>query len=235
MYIAICENRVSHIRAFLNHHRYAAGRFPVAGPLRCISRAALRDLRIAALPKPLEDAHLPPKIIYADDVDFISHSLAWLQRLEKCAVSTLAEWLLRVNQEKTKHVQEWRKAKKLGSLLGVDEDIARRKQLATVAFSSTWPLWKRREKVHEALRLGLYNAFILPTRSYNAGTWGASSSANFHCKKLRKIIGVIWPQKPEMMCYIESATHAHYPPPFGRHDEDCSGTCCAYLVMLQHK
>ena len=137
-------------------------------------------------------------------------SLAWLQRLEKCAVSTLAEWFFRVNQEKTEYVhlfrgkdriqEEWRKAKKLGSLLGVDEDIARRKQLATVAFNSMWPLWKRREKVPEALHLRLYNAFILPILSYNAGTWGASSTAiqrldSFHRKQLWKIIGVIWPQK----------------------------------------
>ena len=41
--------------------------------------AALRDFRIAAPPKSLKDAHLPPETIYADDVDFISHSQTWLQ------------------------------------------------------------------------------------------------------------------------------------------------------------
>jgi len=89
--------------------------------------------------------------------------------------------------------------KKLGSLLGIDEDIARRKQLATVAFNSLWSLWKRRDAVREVLRIRLYNAFVIPVLTYNAGTWGASAAAlasldSFHRKQLRRLLGIFHPQ-----------------------------------------
>ncbi len=42
----------------------------------------------------------------------------------------------------------WRGTRKLGSLLGVDEDVARRIQLANVSFGKLEALWK-----HRSLRL----------------------------------------------------------------------------------
>jgi len=171
--------------------------------------AALRDLRMAAPPRPATDVLLPPEISYADDVDFVSHSRQWLHELESCAVTTLADWHLYVNQSKTEFVhvargkdraeEEWRAVKKLGSLIGVQEDITRRKQLAMVAFNDMQPLWKRRKQVRESLRLRLYNAFIMPILSYNAGTWGAPASVfnqldAFHRSQLRRLLGITWPQ-----------------------------------------
>ena len=50
--------------------------------------------------------------------------------------------------------EEWRMVrKKLGSLLGDEVDVARRKQLASGAFTSMFYLWKRRSAVSEHLRL----------------------------------------------------------------------------------
>ena len=58
-------------------------------------------------------------------------------RLERCASSTLAEWFLKENQDKTEYVhlfrgkdriqEERRRAKKLCSVLGVDQGYCKKK------------------------------------------------------------------------------------------------------------
>ena len=84
--------------------------------------------------------------------------------------------------------------------MGAEEHVARRKRLATVAYK-LWPLWKRRDKVHEALRIRLYNALIMPVLTYNCSTWGVSKIIlarldSFHRRQLRRsLIGVRWPQR----------------------------------------
>ena len=50
----------------------------------------------------------------------------------------------------------WRKTKKLGSLLGVEEDIDRRIHLAYQAFKSLQILWKHRRYVNECIRINTY-------------------------------------------------------------------------------
>ena len=57
--------------------------------------------------------------------------------------------------------EEWRSTRKLGSLIGDDEDVLRRKQLATAAFRGLGNLWKRGQQVSEKLRLRLYQAFLM--------------------------------------------------------------------------
>ena len=76
--------------------------------------------------RPQTDINLPLDIAYADDVDFVSHSRAFLSQVGSIAPSCLRHWFLFVNQSKTEedlhetnHVAEgWRVTKKLGSLLG---------------------------------------------------------------------------------------------------------------------
>ena len=129
---------------------------------------------------------------------------------ETFAASTLAGWSLTVNQSKTEYAhifrgkdrieEEWRAVRELGSLMGAEEDVARRKQLATVAYNKLRPLWKRRDKVHEALRIRLYNAFIIPVLTYNSSTWAVPKAVlarldSFHRRQLRSLIGVRWPQR----------------------------------------
>eukprot|EP00117_Sycon_ciliatum_P038405 scpid60702/ scgid28546/ len=50
--------------------------------------AALRDLRSVLPPRPAADEHLPAETAYADDVDFISTSKAYLDQLLLLAEST---------------------------------------------------------------------------------------------------------------------------------------------------
>ena len=55
--------------------------------------------------------------------------------------------------------EEWRWTQKLGSLIGDDEDVLRRKQLATAAFRGLWNLWKRSQQVCEKFRLRLSDLY----------------------------------------------------------------------------
>ena len=171
--------------------------------------AALRDVLATAPHRCPADSTLPIDIIYADDTDFVSTSSAWLAQLEPLAATVLRQWNLHVNAEKTEHTkltrqqdrvsEEWRMTKKLGSLIGDDEDITRRKQLATASYRAMYSLWKRRTLVREELRLRLYNAFVMPVLLYNSGTWAPTSVAeaqldSFHRRQLRSLIGISWPQ-----------------------------------------
>ena len=46
---------------------------------------------------------LPAEIVYADDVDFVSHSVQLLREHETRAASTLAGWSLAANQSRTEY------------------------------------------------------------------------------------------------------------------------------------
>ena len=110
--------------------------------------AALRDLRSRLPPRPPADDRLPLDVEYADDIDFISYSRPYLNDIERIAPACLAEWSLQLNAAKTKRTsvrrqvdrahEPWRTTRKLGSLLGDAEDVARRMQLANVSFHKMW-------------------------------------------------------------------------------------------------
>ena len=72
--------------------------------------------------------------------------------------------------------EEWRMTRKLGSLLGEAEDVARRKQLANVAFRKLSTVWFRRAHISLQLRLRLYASFVIPVLTYNIGTWGLTQA-----------------------------------------------------------
>jgi len=172
--------------------------------------AALRDVRERVPRNAKEDAHLPFDIEYADDVDFLSTSGSWLRSLEPQVSTILGEWFLQVNGSKTEYAlisreadrtsENWRMVKKLGSLLGDQEDVCRRKQLASAAFQSLRHLWKRAKQVSLALRIRLYNSFVLPVLTYNCGTWGITRQCEqsleaFHRRQLRSILTLKWPNR----------------------------------------
>jgi len=179
--------------------------------------AALRELRAVLPPRPVGDRMLPPEVIYADDTDFLSRSRAWLDSIEPDITRTLGLWQLKVNEDKTERTticrdndrlaEDWRKTRKLGSLLGCEQDAIRRKQLAAAAFTTLFTVWCRRSTISERLRLRLYGAFIVPVLTYNGGTWGLTATAeerldSFHRHQLRTLLGVRWPQKlPNAVLY----------------------------------
>ena len=177
----------------------------------CYLEAALRDTRAHLPPRPTEDTYIPTETEYADDITFISTSPEYLQTALPIIKNRLLEWDLYVNDTKTEWVElvlsqqttergteEWRKTKVLGSLIGDQQDVQRRIQQATIAFRRMMMIWFRRQKISESRRIRLYNAYVLPTLTYNMGTWGLSQSeANrldtFHRKQLRFLIGIFYP------------------------------------------
>ena len=90
--------------------------------------------------------------------------------------------------------------RKLVSLLGEAEDVARRKQLANVAFRKLSTVWFRPAHISLQLRLRLYASFVIPVLTYNIGTWGLTQADlvridTYHRRHLRQIIGVRWPNR----------------------------------------
>ena len=121
------------------------------------------------------------------------------------------EYQLIVNAEKTEKTKvghldmeveqsAWRETRKLGSLLGIEEDVARRIQLANVSFSKLEAMWKHRSYVAKNIRLQSYRALVESVLLYNCGTWALSSILaerldRAQRKMLRKVVGLTWKQK----------------------------------------
>ena len=81
---------------------------------------------------------LPTEIVYMhDDVDFIGLEFANIAEVQK----TLKKYNLLVNADKTEQTtlsrsgKEYKNAKKVGTLVGHEEDINRRKRLSTAALA----------------------------------------------------------------------------------------------------
>ena len=125
--------------------------------------------------------------IYADDTDFLSFCQDYLDEVMEVVVPLFKdEYKLIVNADKTENTKvghldmgvdqsAWRGTRKLGSLLGVEEDVARRIQLANVSFGKLEALWKHRSYKAKAVRLQSYRALVESVLLYNCGTWALSS------------------------------------------------------------
>ena len=79
---------------------------------------------------------------YADDISWITTSSKATEEIKQTIPQILTERNLIVNADKTEEYeisrtsdQEWKNCRYLGSLLGIKEDINRRKQLACAAFN----------------------------------------------------------------------------------------------------
>ena len=92
--------------------------------------------------------------------------------MQNIVQNILIEDNLNVNETKTEHTttivrkerkdEEWRTVKKLGSLLGDSEDIARRKQLSIVSLKDMNKVWIRNDHIKQKLKLKLYQALVTP-------------------------------------------------------------------------
>ena len=117
---------------------------------------------------------------------------------------------LLVNKEKTEYTtvkrgskeeeREWRNVIKLSSKLGDQEDIRRRKKLATIAPAKNDAIWKKNWKTKLKTRIRLYETLVKRVLLYNCGTRGMSKDDqiklnSFHRRQLRKVIGIEWPHK----------------------------------------
>eukprot|EP00644_Phytophthora_capsici_P005377 jgi/Phyca11/96606/e_gw1.1.1544.1 len=86
--------------------------------------------------------------------------------------------------------ETWRSTRKLGSLLGDEEDVSRRKSLAAAALRRLWTVWLRPHYTTDETRVRLYNCYVLPVLLYNSGTWALTTTQllrleSFHRRQLR--------------------------------------------------
>ncbi len=105
-----------------------------------------------------------------------------------------------------KDEEAWKRVQKMGSLLGDDEDVQRRMELANIhavqeacCLQKYGPVWEH-ENIRLNTRLRTYNTFVLPVLLYNASTWGLHESSVrklevYHRAQSRKVLGVRWPFK----------------------------------------
>ena len=152
---------------------------------------------------------LPAEMIYADDCDFITERATTRDIITTEVSDILKEGNLIVNHSKTENIvierkdkesETWRNTTKLGSLLGDQEDIQKRKTLAMTAMNKMKKIWIRKNKVGIRKRLKLYNTLVKPVLTYNASTWGmtkteAESMDAFHRQQLRRIWNFSWKDK----------------------------------------
>jgi hypothetical protein len=160
--------------------------------------------------RPDEDALIPNEAIYADDTELLSTTRKALEEIEPIASKTLGEWNLAVNTDKTewtllrrenKEDEKWRNTKKLGTLLGDTEELARRKQLAAASFNNLSSIWtKKNNKISVERRLLLYNTYITPILTYNSCTWALTKTEleeleAFRRRQLRRVLGIRYPRQ----------------------------------------
>jgi hypothetical protein len=125
--------------------------------------------------------------IFKDDFDLIVN-------VDKTENTRLGHKDMDVDQD------EWRNIRKLGSLLGIEEDVNKRIQLAFASFHKLEMLWKHRALVAEHVRIKSYRALVESILLYNCGTWALSSSLadkldRAQRKMLRRVLGVSWRDK----------------------------------------
>ena len=108
---------------------------------------------------------MPDETIYADDADFLTTIMKKDAELNRIVKNILFEDNLKVNETKTENTmivrterknEKWRTVKKLGSLLGDSEDIARRKLLSIVSLKDMNKVWIRNDHIKQKLKLKLY-------------------------------------------------------------------------------
>jgi hypothetical protein len=163
----------------------------------------------------------PNEMEYADDVDFIDGNAEDQKERQEKIGEILARSNLIMNDEKTevnilkrgqRNEEHWRKAKKLGSLLGDDEDMIHRKNLASAALGKLQNLWRRTNRIRLKKRIMLYNTLVKTILLYNSETWGISLTQakklnSFHRQQLRKVMNIKYPnRKSNISIYNECET-----------------------------
>ena len=165
--------------------------------------AALRETR-----KKLKTNCTNPikEIAYADDVDFILQNKEEAEENIATIEHELGRYNLQVNTSKTeitevhKKKDEWKKVRKLGSLLDTGNDVTRRKALAAAAHKDMFKIWVRNEKISEHRLIRIYRALVEPILLYNCGSWALTKKEEesldaFHRRQLRRTLGIKWTEK----------------------------------------
>ena len=138
---------------------------------------------------------------YADDITSIRSEEAKINQVERVLPSMLSEEGLYINQSKTEkyHISKcsdtkWKSCKYLGSLIGTEEDIKRRKGLTHDNYHALESILKSK-LVSEPVRIRIFRAYIESIFLYNSELWTLTNTLeksidSFHRRLLRKVIHV---------------------------------------------
>ena len=140
-----------------------------------------------------------------DDITFIRCEKAKINQVERVLPRMLSEEGLYINKSKTEkyHISKcsntkWKSCKYLGSLIGTEEDIKRRKGLTHDNYHALESILKSK-LVSEPVRIRIFRAYIESIFLYNSELWTLTNTLersidSFHWRLLRKVIHVTWPR-----------------------------------------
>ncbi len=147
---------------------------------------------------------------YADDIGWASTGSHIIDNIEREIPPILAERNLLVNETKTERYkvtrngsEQWKCCKYLGSLLGTEEDITRRRNLTNNAFSNLKVVFQDRQ-ISTEVKLRMFTALLESIFLYNCELWSLTKALEdkvdiFQRQLLRRILNIHWtPEHPEL-------------------------------------
>ena len=171
------------------------------------------------IPKSQKDFLLDQQ--YADDISYATTNKEVKNSIKEETPDTLKRKNLLVNNDKTEEYEihrnsknkEWQKCKLVGTLLGNDEDIKRRKQLACAAFSKNKQVLCSK-KISLNIRVRIFIALIASIFLYNCELWTLSYKAKqkidtFQRKFLRQIVRSRWMKNSVLYVMAKSLNIVH--------------------------
>ena len=140
---------------------------------------------------------------YADDIGWASTQSSIIDHIEKEVPILLDNRNLKINASKTerynisrKSTDDWKSCKYIGSLLGTQEDIDRRKQLTNFAYQSLKTIFSSKH-ITDNKKIRIFSALIESIFLYNSELWGTTKLMDdkidkFQRKIIRLIFGINW-------------------------------------------
>lgn len=140
---------------------------------------------------------------YADDIGWASTQDTIINHVEQKIPPILNDRNLQINASKTEKYtisrissDDWKHCKYIGSLLGTEEDIERRKQLTNFAYYTLKSIFNDKH-VTEDTKLRIFSALIESIFLYNSELWGTTKSLDkkidvFQRKLLRLVFQINW-------------------------------------------
>ena len=136
-------------------------------------------------------------------MDFPFNSEDEVKKVIEVATKVLLRYNLLVNDSKTDVFRyhkdsEFRKTKKLGTILDEKAEINRSKHIAQLAMSKYRKIWKNKF-INVRTKTKTYNVYVRSILLYNCLTWTVNKTINkqldsFHCRQLRQSLDVRYPK-----------------------------------------
>ena len=140
---------------------------------------------------------------YADDIGWASTATHVLEDIENKVTIQLDKRNLKINQSKTEKYKitrngddSWKKCKYVGSLLGTEEDIERRKLQTNIAYCTLKQIFNSKQ-ISESVKIRIFKALLESIFLYNSELWTLTKTLeskidSFQRRLLRKILNIRW-------------------------------------------